>query len=44
VQDAFVAGYRWIMGVSAALALASAAVAALWVDQGGSAAAGARPR
>jgi hypothetical protein len=44
VQDAFVAGYRWIMGVSAALALASAAVAALWVDKGGSAAAGARPR
>jgi EmrB/QacA subfamily drug resistance transporter len=44
VQDAFVAGYRWIMGVSAALALASAAVAALWVDKGGSVAAGARPR
>jgi EmrB/QacA subfamily drug resistance transporter len=32
VHDGFVAGYRWIMGVSAALALASALVAALWVD------------
>jgi hypothetical protein len=31
VQEAFVAGYRWIMVASAALALASAAVAALWV-------------
>lgn len=31
VQQAFVAGYRWIMVASALLALASAAVAALWI-------------
>jgi EmrB/QacA subfamily drug resistance transporter len=31
VQEAFVAGYRWIMVASAALALASAAIAAVWV-------------
>ena len=36
VQEAFVAGYRWIMGVSAVLALASAAVAAAWVRDGAS--------
>jgi EmrB/QacA subfamily drug resistance transporter len=42
VQDAFVAGYRWIMGVSAALALVSAVVAALWIRS--SAAPGARAR
>jgi hypothetical protein len=36
VQDAFVAGYRWIMVASAGLALASAAVAALWVGDSGS--------
>jgi hypothetical protein len=35
VQEAFVAGYRWIMMASAALALASAAVAALWVEDPG---------
>lgn len=34
VQEAFVAGYRWIMAASAMLALASAAVAALWVRDG----------
>jgi hypothetical protein len=33
VDAAFVAGYRWIMGVSAALALLSAGVAALWIDR-----------
>jgi EmrB/QacA subfamily drug resistance transporter len=32
VQDAFVAGYRWIMACSAILALAGAAVAAAWLD------------
>ena len=32
VQDAFVAGYRWIMACSAALALCSAAVAVIWLD------------
>jgi EmrB/QacA subfamily drug resistance transporter len=32
VKAAFVAGYRWIMGVSAGLALASAVVAALMLD------------
>jgi hypothetical protein len=31
IGDAFVAGFRWIMAVSAALALASAAIAALFV-------------
>jgi hypothetical protein len=33
VQEAFVAGYRWIMVVSAALALASAGVAAVFLDR-----------
>jgi predicted outer membrane lipoprotein len=33
VKDAFVAGYRWIMGVSALLAVASAAVAAAWLEK-----------
>lgn len=33
VKDAFVAGYRWIMGVSALLALASAGVAAAWLGR-----------
>jgi hypothetical protein len=32
VQDAFVAGYRWIMACSAALALCSAAVALFLLD------------
>lgn len=32
VHQAFVAGYRWIMVLSAALALASALVAAIWID------------
>jgi hypothetical protein len=32
VNDAFVSGYRWIMVVSAVLAVVSAAVAALWID------------
>jgi predicted MFS family arabinose efflux permease len=32
VQDAFVAGYRWIMACSAGLALCSAAVAVVWLD------------
>lgn len=32
VQDAFVAGYRWIMVASASMALGSAAVAAAWLD------------
>lgn len=32
VRSSFVAGYRWIMAVSAGLALASALVAALWID------------
>ena len=36
VQEAFVAGYRWIMVASAVLALASAAVAALWIRDGAS--------
>ena len=37
VQQSFVAGYRWIMVASAALALASAVVAGLWIgsDQPG---------
>ena len=35
VKDAFVSGYRWIMAVSAVLALASAAVAAAWVENVG---------
>ncbi|GAB2582677.1 MFS transporter [Ramlibacter solisilvae] len=35
VHEAFVAGYRWIMVVSAALALASAGAAALWVENVG---------
>jgi len=34
VHSAFVAGYRWIMGVSAALAAASALVAHLLLDRG----------
>ena len=40
VGDAFVAGFRWIMAISAGLALAAAAVAALFVrrDQPGGAA------
>jgi EmrB/QacA subfamily drug resistance transporter len=41
VQDAFVAGYRWIMVASAALALASAAIAALWVSDSRSGVSGA---
>ena len=32
VQDAFVAGYRWIMVSSAVLALSSAVVALFWLD------------
>lgn len=32
VHGSFVAGYRWIMVVSTALSLASAAVAAVWID------------
>jgi EmrB/QacA subfamily drug resistance transporter len=32
VHEAFVAGYRWIMVASAGLALASALVAAVWID------------
>lgn len=45
VQEAFVAGYRWIMVVSALLALASAATAAIWIsDPGGRAAASVPPR
>jgi predicted MFS family arabinose efflux permease len=32
VREAFVAGFRWIMVASALLALASAAVAAAWLD------------
>lgn len=32
VRQSFVAGYRWIMVASAALAFASALVAALWID------------
>lgn len=32
VHASFVAGYRWIMAVSAVLALASAAVAAVWIE------------
>jgi len=32
VREAFVAGYRWIMVLSAGLALASAGVAALWIE------------
>lgn len=32
VQEAFVAGHRWIMVVSAAMALGSAAVATAWLD------------
>jgi MFS family permease len=35
VQEAFVAGFRWIMGASAALALLGAAVAAATIRQGG---------
>ena len=37
VQDAFVTGYRWIMASSAVLAVASAAVAATWLDDRNSA-------
>jgi EmrB/QacA subfamily drug resistance transporter len=33
VQAAFVAGYRWVMLVSALMAAASAAVAAAWMDR-----------
>ena len=33
VHQAFVAGYRWIMAVSALLALASAGVAAVWIGR-----------
>ncbi|WBY01178.1 MFS transporter [Ramlibacter tataouinensis] len=32
VRQAFVAGYRWIMAISAVLALGGAAVAALWIE------------
>lgn len=32
VRSSFVAGYRWIMAVSAGLAFASALVAAIWID------------
>jgi EmrB/QacA subfamily drug resistance transporter len=35
VHDAFITGYRWIMIASAALALASALVAAVWIDGSG---------
>ena len=37
VNDAFVAGYRWIMAVSAVLSAAGAAVAAAWVSDAPSA-------
>ena len=33
VQDAFVTGYRWIMVVSASMALGAAAVAAAWLER-----------
>jgi EmrB/QacA subfamily drug resistance transporter len=36
VHQAFVAGYRWVMAISAVLAMASAAVAAAWVHDGAS--------
>jgi EmrB/QacA subfamily drug resistance transporter len=36
VREAFVTGYRWIMIVSAALALTSAGIAAAWVENVGS--------
>jgi predicted MFS family arabinose efflux permease len=34
VKQSFVSGYRWIMGISAGLGLAGAAVAAAWLDHG----------
>jgi EmrB/QacA subfamily drug resistance transporter len=35
VHQSFIAGYRWIMAVSAALAMAGAAVAAVWIEARG---------
>ena len=32
VADAYVSGFRWIMAISAALAVASAGAAALWIS------------
>ena len=42
VQQAFVAGFRWVMGISALLALLSAASAWLWIGGGGMSANGQR--